>query len=527
MSKVPQGHGEFYFEPDPLQWKLAVIRNRRDHFKAVLWDQTPSKVRAELKLPVDRPIILTGHQPVFFYPGLWAKCLAASQLAAMTDAAVYHLITDTALSPEFKHYIPEANNRANARRQEVDFFSSKELKTKEKILPYAFLAAPDKPALEKVLEDTRVFGPAPVKEASAFFADKLVGGLKANRTWDQFHAHTLDVLDRLSNTKRAVLEGSAVWASEPFIHFVAYWFIHAADLVHSYNDTLNEYRREKGITHDIEPVANLKFDDWYFEMPFWGVVKNQYRDTIWAKTDGKMLTIRLKGLENQFTFHFDDLENELKASSLRIWPKAIPQTLFMRMYLCDFFIHGIGGGIYEEVVDRFFRKTTVITPPTYGVVSATYLIDPTQSEELKKVVPEERKLEAWKRALEQNPEYLFTRSAEWKSTLPADVQKTMEKCLSNTDLRELVDQKKMAVEQLKDPDKKPRAGKRIKEVNEELAAAYSDVFQAINRGILEAQALEEAKNVFAFREYPFFCYGEEVYQDMREKIAKALTGGGS
>ncbi len=525
MNQVPQGHGEFYFEPDPREWKLAVIRNRRDHFKAVLWGQYPSKVRAELKMPTERPIVLTGHQPVFFYPGLWAKCLAASELAQQTDAAVYHLITDTALSPEFKHYIPEASSRTNARKQEVDFFSSKELKTKEKMLPYAFLAAPDKPALEKVLEDTRVFGPSAVKDAVAFFADKLVSGLKANRTWNQFHAHTVDVLDRLSGTKRAILEGSAIWASDPFMHFVAYWFIHAADLVHSYNDTLNEYRKEKGITHDIEPVSNLKFDDWYFEMPFWGVVKNQYRDTIWAKTDGKMLTIRLKGMDNQFTFHFDDLENELKASSLRIWPKAIPQTLFLRMYLCDFFIHGIGGGIYEEVVDRFFHKTTVIEPPAYGVISATYFIDPAQNEELKTLGGGEKKLEAWKRALEQNPEYLFTRSAEWKSTLPKDIQAPMEKCFADPKLRELVDQKRKALEDLKDPDKKPRAGKHIKQVNEELNIAYSNVFQAITRGILEAQGLEEAKSVFACREYPFFCYGEDVYKDMKGKIDRALTEG--
>ena len=68
--------------------------------------------------------------------------------------------------------------------------------------------------------------------------------------------------------------------------------------------------------------------------------------------------LKIKGVEGVHDFHLDDLKNQLNASPLKIWPKAIPQTLFCRMYLCDFFIHGIGGGVYEEVVDLFFKKTT-------------------------------------------------------------------------------------------------------------------------------------------------------------------------
>src|SRR5271170_6074647 len=111
MDKTPKRHGEFYFEPNIAEWPSAVLQNRANFFDIPIWDQTPSKVRAFLKMPTDCPIVLTGHQPVFFYPGIWAKCLAASQLAQAVKGMAFHKITDTALAPEFTQFIPEVNEK--------------------------------------------------------------------------------------------------------------------------------------------------------------------------------------------------------------------------------------------------------------------------------------------------------------------------------------------------------------------------------------------------------------------------------
>ena len=46
-------------------------------------------------------------------------------------------------------------------------------------------------------------------------------------------------------------------------------------------------------------------------------------------------------------------------------------TLFARLGLGDFFIHGIGGGKYDEVTDAIIRDYFGIEPPRYGVLSAT------------------------------------------------------------------------------------------------------------------------------------------------------------
>ena len=52
-------------------------------------------------------------------------------------------------------------------------------------------------------------------------------------------------------------------------------------------------------------------------------------------------------------------------------PRALTLTLFARVCLGDFFIHGIGGGKYDEVTDAIIRDYFRVEPPAYQVLSAT------------------------------------------------------------------------------------------------------------------------------------------------------------
>jgi len=52
-------------------------------------------------------------------------------------------------------------------------------------------------------------------------------------------------------------------------------------------------------------------------------------------------------------------------------PRALTLTLFARLILGDFFIHGIGGGKYDEVTDQIIRDYFGIDPPAFQVVSGT------------------------------------------------------------------------------------------------------------------------------------------------------------
>jgi hypothetical protein len=61
----------------------------------------------------------------------------------------------------------------------------------------------------------------------------------------------------------------------------------------------------------------------------------------------------------------------LSAAGWKVRPRALTLTLFTRLGLADGFIHGIGGGKYDEVTDEIIRRFFRLEPPGYAVVSAT------------------------------------------------------------------------------------------------------------------------------------------------------------
>ncbi len=519
-DRVPKHHGEFYFEPPLSQWKEEALRNRERLVKETFWGQSALKVRAELKLPTQHPLILSGHQPVFFHPGLWAKCLAASTLAESVQGVAFHKVTDTALPPEYLHHMPEVEENGKARRKILEFYTSKDMQKQERITPYGFLPAPDHSALEKILKDAEVYAPDAVKANIKSYEDKLLKETKKEATWNDFHLSMMKVLDDLCATPRHYLEASKLWATQPFYHFTSQWLLNLPELNDGYNQALTEYRKKYGITHDLTPMPNLKFESWWFEIPFWGVTRNQ-RHSLWAKNDGKHIVLKIKGGEGVYSLALDDLERELSVLRLFIWPKVIPQALFCRMYLCDFFVHGTGGSVYEEVADALFTKFFKLKPLSFGVATATYLVDPEASRGLEQVASHEEKILWWERALAKNPEYLFTKKEAWEKESPSFIQTGFKNCFNNPRLRGLAETKAKWVTALQNPAHKAEAASKIKAINQELYEGLTEAIQALEKGLLDIEKTKEPREILSFREYPFFCYAPEVFTRMKEKVREA------
>jgi hypothetical protein len=61
----------------------------------------------------------------------------------------------------------------------------------------------------------------------------------------------------------------------------------------------------------------------------------------------------------------------LEQYGLKVRSRALTNTLFARLFLADLFVHGIGGGKYDEVTDEIIRRFYGLGPPGYLVLSAT------------------------------------------------------------------------------------------------------------------------------------------------------------
>jgi hypothetical protein len=45
--------------------------------------------------------------------------------------------------------------------------------------------------------------------------------------------------------------------------------------------------------------------------------------------------------------------------------------MFLRLFVADLFVHGIGGGRYDQITDRLIRSHFGVVPPVFAVTTAT------------------------------------------------------------------------------------------------------------------------------------------------------------
>ena len=55
-------------------------------------------------------------------------------------------------------------------------------------------------------------------------------------------------------------------------------------------------------------------------------------------------------------------------------PRALTLTMFLRLFLADLFIHGLGGARYDKITDELIRRFFKGEPAKYTVASATLSI---------------------------------------------------------------------------------------------------------------------------------------------------------
>jgi hypothetical protein len=61
----------------------------------------------------------------------------------------------------------------------------------------------------------------------------------------------------------------------------------------------------------------------------------------------------------------------LERDGLKIRTRALTTTLFARLLIADAFVHGIGGGLYDELTDELMTRLFGLQPPAFLVVTGT------------------------------------------------------------------------------------------------------------------------------------------------------------
>src|SRR5690606_22309000 len=153
----------------------------------------------------------------------------------------------------------------------------------------------------------------------------------------------------------------------------------AGALAADYNAALDDYRAEHQVRSPGRPMPNLDHSGEAIECPFWlDDLTSGTRVRLQVQPTGEGYRLLLAGGE---AFDFDRgasadasadaLLQFLRRSNHRIAPRALTSTLFIRLFIADQFVHGIGGGRYDQVLDRIIHRHFGIQPPHFAVSTAT------------------------------------------------------------------------------------------------------------------------------------------------------------
>jgi hypothetical protein len=178
---------------------------------------------------------------------------------------------------------------------------------------------------------------------------------------------------------------------------------------------------------------------------------------------------------------------ELAAGGLKVRTRALTTTLFARLFLADLFIHGIGGGKYDELNDAVMRRFYGVEPPRYLVLSATrWLPLPSFA-----VTPaDRRRLAREVRDLHWNPQHYLDGDAT---------------------ARTLIESKRALIADEPRDDRGRRARfESIRTVTERLRSTVGDREAILRRQLELCDRQLQANAVLRRRDYSFCLYPEAV-----------------
>jgi hypothetical protein len=170
---------------------------------------------------------------------------------------------------------------------------------------------------------------------------------------------------------------SRVCQTEAFARF-ALWILGDLPKFHAaYNQVVRDYRRRHRLRSHSHPVPDLAADGEWLEAPFWAWRQGQpRRSRLFVRQTPAAWELRVAG-EAWPAVSMDqpiDSWRRLEGEGFKIRSRALTTTMFARLLLADVFVHGIGGGIYDELTDEIVHAFCGQRMPPFLVLSATLLL---------------------------------------------------------------------------------------------------------------------------------------------------------
>lgn len=332
---------------------LHIARQHSEHVEAVAQERG-------IALPPVAPlgpsgaIIMAGHQPLIYHPGLLFKEEMLHTIARQEEATPINVVVDTDEGDAGEIRWPTGPPEA-PRIMSATIGSGTGVYRGHLVAPPA--------EVESVFR--------------SITASLSATGLKAEAaraaSAEQLYTALTGVPLVIANSiVRSVWTGlrslevplSRVVECPEIAAIIQTWIADYKKFVPLYNQVLEEHRAARKIKNPANPFPNMKIEGDRYELPFWEIERTGARRPLLIGASGA------KSPEPGWS----------RA------PRGSLVTLLLRGYCSDLFIHGLGGAKYDLFVDEFAVRYLGTALPRFVVASKTSYLFPERVEEYEKAV---------------------------------------------------------------------------------------------------------------------------------------------
>ncbi|MEK7756075.1 MAG: hypothetical protein AAB385_02570, partial [Planctomycetota bacterium] len=485
---------------------------------------------------------VTGHQPAFIHPGVWAKHIVSMRLANSLGGIALNLVVDqdapqgaTLDVPAVEGSRVELRNVRYGELRAGCAYEQLARQTPDEIVRF-------ERAVREAMGERYETSQMPMFVHALSTADEIGDGTEQSVAARRAVEATFEV----SVEDRRV---SRLWWTPLLLEMLG----HAERFARSYNSALAWYRKEFRVRGRQRPIPDLTSRGAEWELPVWAYRSGETRRRLFAVRTGNGVRLLADG-EEIGCFALDDfaafnrlispLECVLKPphptlsptggegfgdallrgpSEWRLRPRALTLTIWARLFLADLFIHGIGGAKYDRISDAIIADYFGLEAPEMACVSATLLLDLPQTSTTPETI---RDLRRSLRGLEWNPQRALSSASPTskgggppgpgsKEGGPPGLPPEAGLATFPSRLRAWIEQRERAVRraaELREAAPHDRSARRaafleIRELNRQLGTFRSD--ELVNRRAELQRALDDLhqNRVALGREYFFGLYG--------------------
>ncbi|MBU1428731.1 hypothetical protein KKB07_07750 [bacterium] len=468
--------------------------------------------------PAYQYIIQTGHQPVFFHPGIWIKNIFLNELLKsplLEKSLGLNIILDNDICKDLDLSLPALSSNGNLIVEEISFLSS----TLTPNLPFEEYPCPSLELISKFTRDV-IRELKSLESENKDISNNFKNFTQCLENSSRFCSqnYTRGNLGEFLGLARRLYEQeiepayleipfSQICDSDEFLSFFLEIIKNIKSFSEIYNKKLDEYRKLFKIRNRAHPSPNLMIKENFIEVPFWiwregdqrgkiFILNEEEKNYLYNDSYGKIFLIEEDGFKSLFS-----LKTLLKDRGLKIRPKALLLTLYNRLFVSDLFIHGLGGAKYDLVTDEIIREFLKVEPPHFLVASCTLYLNFKSSPSASDFKISTLKKEI--RDLEFNPQ-------RYIDELPLTKKE-------KNQIGELVEKKTELIKKIKktlSPIEKRKISEKIKAINNFMGEKVRSIKYELNKKIeKEEEKMKQAK-VYTFREFPYCFFSAKTLRNL-------------